>query len=183
MPWEQQLLPWVLPTAVSIAVLLIGIALGYREGKRIGAHTRSERFGELPSALRLHGTSWNVEFTEYGPGGGRNHRGWLHFRQYDSRVIGHGEDDQGHTWTAEGVAYRDKLCYVVLDTDNGGRSLGTVMVDHCEETGALEGMRCVWSASQNAVIVQPIRLRDGVPQGHATARSMAAKMMPSGDSC
>ncbi|MCA9056392.1 MAG: hypothetical protein KDA75_21335 [Planctomycetaceae bacterium] len=144
---------------LGIALLLLSVVVAYREGKRIGAATRSERFNRLPTELRLHSTEWDIRFTEFGAQGTQEHRGRMWFRQYDSRVIGQGEDALGHSWTAEGVIFQDKLCLVILDTDGSGRSLGAVMVDEREGGRRLDGMRCVWSASQNAVIVQPIQFR------------------------
>lgn len=187
MDWSSLLHEHQMPTlaagAIGVALWLLSIIFAYREGKRIGAHTRSERFNQLPSALRLNGTEWDVCFTEFGQGPARKHTGWMRFRQYDSRVIGQGEDDLGRSWTAEGVVYRDKLCYVVLDADGSGRSLGTVMVDRQDSTGVLEGMRCVWSPDQNAVSVQPIRLRDMTLLRERPAANASVAAVTIGDEC
>ncbi|MFV0445427.1 MAG: hypothetical protein ACK5Q5_17755 [Planctomycetaceae bacterium] len=178
---SEQLLLTLAVAVSALACLLICVIFAYREGKRIGTHTRSERFNQLPSVLRLNGTDWVVCFTEYGEGARRDRRGWMRFRQYDSRVIGQGEDDEGRNWTAEGVVYGDKLCYITLDTDGQGRSLGTVMVDLREQSGTLEGMRCVWSSTQNAVTVYPIRLESLDATPSEVSRSSDREVLLSGN--
>ena len=157
----------------GIALLLLGVVIAYREGKRIGSLTRGDQFDRLPSTLRLGGTEWLVRYTEYGAGGCQEHRAWMRFRQYESRVIGDGEDFSGRRWSAEGAVFDDQLCYVYLDRGISEQSLGVVMVELRGPEEMLEGLRCVWSEDRKSVVVQPIRL---VP-----ARSGSSPMVPERD--
>ncbi len=147
-----------LAIASGLAVMLTGVALAYREGKRIGALTRGERFDRLPSPLRLGLTAWDVRYTEFGRGRNREHKARLHFRQFDARVIGEGEDERGQRWSAEGVVFHNTLCYLFLEHGRRGLRLGAVMAARREGEEVLQGMRCVWSKDRGAVSVQPIRL-------------------------
>lgn len=147
-----------LAIASGLAVMLVGIALAYREGKRIGALTRSDRFDRLPSPLNLGETEWEVQYTEFGRGRRRQHQARLHFRQFDARVIGEGEDERGRRWSAEGVVFHDSLCYLFLEHGRGGVHLGAVLAARRAGEAAVEGMRCIWSQDRGAVTVQPIRL-------------------------
>ena len=182
-PLDNSTLLIAIAAALGCALLLVAVVFAYREGKRIGVLTRSERFNRLSTPLRLHATEWDIRFTEFGPQGTQEHASRMWFRQYDSRVIGEGEDESGRRWTAEGVLFQDKICLVILDADQSGRSLGSVMVDQRDCGEIFDGMRCVWSADQNAVIVQPIQFSRCTPRAFNEAPDHSRETVRIGDAC
>ena len=167
--------------AAALLVLLLAVAFAYREGKRIGSLTRSDRFDRLPTSLRLGNTEWDICYTEFGEGGSREPPARMSCRQYDARVIGEGEDASGRRWSAEGVAVDDKLCYVYLDHGRSGSMVGAVMVDRRDSEEVLEGLRCVWSEARGVVAVQPIRLSIVPREAPPVSDSEEESMLPIGD--
>ncbi|MEZ6057033.1 MAG: hypothetical protein R3C01_10045 [Planctomycetaceae bacterium] len=175
---------YVVPVLCGMLILLctlLAVVVAYREGKRIGALTRSDRFDRLTSPLALSETEWQIEFDEYEAK--TRHTAWMRFRQYGSRIIGEGEDSEGRCCSAEGVVYADKLCYLYLERGRGGHSLGTVMVDMNDAGDQFDGMRCSWSVDRGAVSVDRIRLtREKSSPGKPLAQSHSP-MVHSGDAC
>lgn len=182
-PMTDSTLAAGLAIASGIAVMLVGISLAYREGKRIGALTRSERFDRLPSPLNLGETEWDVQYTEFGRGKRRQHQARLHFRQFDARVIGEGEDERGRRWTAEGVVFHDSLCYLFLEHGRGGVQLGAVLASRRGGEDALEGMRCLWSKDRGAVAIQPIRLLPADDSEPSAPAGTSQVLVTSGNAC
>ena len=145
----------------GLLLLLIGMVFSYREGKRIGSLSRSDRFNRLASSLSLGGSEWGVSFDDFESG--EQHSSWIRFRQFDTRVIGEGEDAEGRRCSAEGVVMQDKLCYIFLDRGRSDQLLGTVMVDMNDAGDLMTGMRCSWSVDQGAVALSAIRLQRFYP--------------------
>lgn len=152
---DSSIVPMIWGLFILLGTLLAVVA-AYREGKRIGTLTRSDRFDRLTSPLALSDSEWKVEFKESETN--EHHTAWIRFRQYGTRIIGEGENREGHRCSAEGVVYADKLCYLYLERGRGAHALGTVMVDMNDAGDCLDGMRCSWSVDRGAVSVDRIRL-------------------------
>jgi hypothetical protein len=157
---------WPLGVAAATLVGLWLIASAYRAGRRSGGQSRSERLDRLTSAFHLHGTTWNVSYIEHGRGGPCARHATVSFRQHDARVLAEGRDNAGANWTAEGIAHADKLCLTLVETDAATHRLGAVIVDCTDATGAMLGLRCIWSCAE-AASVQAIRFEptDDVDRG------------------
>jgi len=132
--------------------------MAYRFGFRNGLGVTSRRFDRLWSRLWLDRTEWSVEFTEHHKdGSSKLIRGLLRFQQSGSRVVGEGEDENGHRWSVEGVCFEQTLVYTYLDRRSDGHQLGSVQIDIVPEENCMQGIRTAWSNERQCLIMQPIQ--------------------------
>ena len=143
----------------ALALILTAVVLAFRYGWRAGAGYKIAHFERLPAEIDLMNTVWEVLFDDLDSAGQTQEmRGILRFRQMGSRITAEGDDEAGHHWTAEGMIFRKKLCYIYLDRRQKGQVLGSVMVQADEKGREFTGMRSSWSIDRNALLIQRIRL-------------------------
>ena len=149
----------IITGVTALALILAAVVVAFRMGWRNGAGFKLSHFERLPADIDLLNTVWEVLFDDLDAAGQTQEmRGILRFRQMGSRITADGDDEHGHHWTAEGMIFRRKLCYLYLDRRQKGQVLGSVMVQADESGKEFTGMRSSWSIDRNALLVQRIRL-------------------------
>lgn len=145
--------------ALGLAAILAAVSIAYNLGRRAGTGFKSSRFERLVCDLDLHDSTWQVKFEDTDAHGNSDiRRAVLRFRQVGSRIVAEGEGELGQRWSAEGVIFRNKLCYLYLDRARKGHVLGSVMVQADLLGLEMSGMRTSWSVDRNAVLIQTIQL-------------------------
>lgn len=116
-------------------------------GKSFGGRGKKRAFEHLDTELRLDTTKWKGEYEDVASDGtAEEHAGWVTFRQYGSRIAGEAQAaDEHRKWLIEGIAYKDRLCYVYVDSDPNITSIGTASFELGPSGDKLLGQWTGWS--------------------------------------
>jgi hypothetical protein len=136
--------------------LLLGIALGYRHGKRAALFARHMEWEHLPTELWLGGSDWSIL-----PGSveGGHRPQVVRWTQYGARLVGRIENDGRPTLLLEGLVCGNSVSCLLVDPVDRGTVLGTWMLSADDDARRLRGHECRRLPESTALVIGPLSLR------------------------
>jgi hypothetical protein len=123
-----------------------GKSQGFNQGKAEGEKGKQPAFADIPTQVSLDKTKWQVVYQDVGGKKATVEKSALiTFEQFQSRVVGEGQDTSGRRWIAEGATAERRVCYIYYEPNGGRLSFGTVFLEMSNDGREMNGQWAGWA--------------------------------------
>lgn len=141
--------------AASIVAAVLGVVGGYDWGKT----GKKPAFDAIPTHVKLHKTRWEVIYKDVGPARGPVERSAIiNFEQFNSRIVGEGQDTSGRKWIVEGATADRRVCYIYYEPGGQRLSFGTVLLEMSNDGKEMNGQWSGWAPEGGKLEPREVKL-------------------------